>query len=81
MCVCVFTVGDEGEALNERPTGGNEQAAANHIAYAHAANDDWRRKGGGGRGGAGSPLKAQVASFSEIEACVQVGVLEKQKEN
>lgn len=73
MSVCVFTVCDEGEALNERPTGGNEQAAANHIAYAHAANDDWRRKRGeGGRGRAGSHLKAQVGSFSEIEACVHV---------
>lgn len=40
MCLCVC----EGEGgLNESPTGGNEQAAANHIA--HAANDDWRKEG------------------------------------
>lgn len=35
---------------NESPTGGDEQAAANHIAYAHA-NDDWRRGETGETGG------------------------------
>lgn len=45
--------------LNESPTGGDEQAAANHVAHAHATNDDWRT----GEGRAGSLLKAQVGSF------------------
>ena len=48
--MCVWETGrGQGAWLNESPTGGNEQAAANHISHAHATNDDWRR-GDEGRG-------------------------------
>lgn len=63
VCVCVRQDGAEGAWLNESPTGGDEQAAANHIAYGHAANDDWRAEGKGECGQAGSLLKAQVGSL------------------
>lgn len=63
VCVCERQDGAEGAWLNESPTGGDEQAAANHIAYGHAANDDWRAEGKGECGQAGSLLKAQVGSL------------------
>ena len=75
MCVRVCEEGHGGwaggQALSESPTGGNEQAAANHIAHAHAANDDWRREEGA-RGEGGLSLKGTGGLFSEIEACVHV---------
>lgn len=83
-CVCVWQDGAEGAWLNESPTGGDEQAAANHIAYGHAANDDWRAEGKGECGQAGSLLKAQVGSLLRSRrvhesVCVCVGSGSKQK--
>lgn len=82
--VCVWQDGAEGAWLNESPTGGDEQAAANHIAYGHAANDDWRAEGKGECGQAGSLLKAQVGSLLRSRrvhesVCVCVGSGSKQK--
>lgn len=72
--MCVRQDGAEGAWLNESPTGGNEEAAANHIAYGHAANDDWRAEGKGECGQAGSLLKAQVGSLlrsRRVHECVR----------
>lgn len=52
-----------------RVPGGDEQAAANHVAHAHATKDDWRT---GGRGG-GLSLKGTGGLFSEIQASVSGG--------
>lgn len=64
--------------LNKSPTGGNEQAAANHIAHAHAANDDWWRGERGGRVG-GLSLKGTGGLFlrSRLVCVCWGGVLDR----